>query len=109
NKKVIYFKKTTTSLPFMLLLMYMLTMKGEHIMVNVTRDFFIALSNSEFLNKNAKKYGFNLGAEQFVGGTDTESVLNTIKELNQQGISITVDNIREFDKNKYKYKDDKNK
>src|SRR5699024_1901085 len=80
----------------MLLLMYMLTMKGEHIMVNVTRDFFIALSNSEFLNKNAKKYGFNLGAEQFVGGTDTESVLNTVKELNAQGISCTVDNLGEF-------------
>lgn len=95
-KKVIYFKKTTTSSPFMLLLMYMLTMKGEHIMVNVTRDFFIALSNSEFLNKNAKKYGFSLGAEQFVGGTDMESVLNTVKELNAKGISCTVDNLGEF-------------
>src|SRR5699024_3490494 len=91
-----YFKKTTTSLPFMLLLMYMLTMKGEHIMVNVTRDFFIALSNSEFLNKNAKKYAFNLGAEQFVGVTDTKSVLNTDKELNAQPISCTVYNLPEI-------------
>src|SRR5699024_12589306 len=76
--------------------MYKLKMKGEHIIVNVIRDFFIALSNSEFLNKNANKYGFNLGAEQFVGGTDTESVLNTDKELNAQGISCTVDNLVEF-------------
>src|SRR5699024_11414106 len=43
-----------------------------------------------------KKYGFNLGAEQFVGGTDTESVLNTVKELNAKGISCTVYNLGEF-------------
>src|SRR5699024_6669565 len=80
----------------MLLLMYMLTMKEEHIMVNVKRDIFIALSNREFLNNNAKKYGFNLGAEQFVDGTDTESILNTVKELNAKEITCTVDNLGEY-------------
>ncbi|MBP3040841.1 proline dehydrogenase family protein [Bacillaceae bacterium Marseille-Q3522] len=65
-------------------------------MTNVTRDFFIALSNNKFLNENAKKWGFRLGAEKFVAGTNLESVTESIKQLNAHGISGTVDNLGEF-------------
>lgn len=65
-------------------------------MANLTRDFFIGLSNSEFLNKNAKKWGFRLGAEQFVAGTNVDQVLETVNRLNAKGISCTVDNLGEF-------------
>src|SRR5690625_2462019 len=65
-------------------------------MANLTRDFFIALSNNELLNKGAKKWGLRLGAEQFVAGVDIDSVVNTVKRLNGKGISCTVDNLGEF-------------
>lgn len=65
-------------------------------MANLTRDFFIGLSNNEFLNKSAKKWGFRLGAEQFVAGTNVDQVLQTVKRLNAKGISCTVDNLGEF-------------
>src|SRR5690625_7903767 len=70
-------------------------------MANLTRDFFIALSNNELLNKGAKKWGLRLGAEQFVAGVDIDSVVKSVKQLNSKGISCTVDNLGEFvtDKN----------
>lgn len=65
-------------------------------MANITRSFFIALSNNDLLNKSAQKWGFRLGSEQFVAGTDIESVLQSVKKLNAKGISATVDHLGEF-------------
>ncbi|AXI09776.1 proline dehydrogenase [Oceanobacillus zhaokaii] len=65
-------------------------------MANVTRDFFIGLSNNKFLNDQAKKWGFRLGAEKFVAGTNIDSVTNVVKELNNCGISCTIDNLGEY-------------
>ena len=65
-------------------------------MANLTRDFFIALSNSEFLNENARKWGFRLGAEKFVAGTDIYAAAKKVRELNQHGITVTLDNLGEF-------------
>ncbi|OZU90565.1 proline dehydrogenase [Virgibacillus indicus] len=65
-------------------------------MANLTRDLFIGLSNNKLLNTNAKKWGFRLGAEKFVAGTNIESVIEVVKELNSKGISATLDNLGEF-------------
>ncbi|TFJ94168.1 proline dehydrogenase family protein [Lentibacillus salicampi] len=65
-------------------------------MAKVTRDFFIGLSNNRFLNTQAKKWGFSLGADKFVAGTTVESVMKAVKQLNRQGISCTLDNLGEF-------------
>lgn len=65
-------------------------------MANITRDFFIALSNNKLLNTNAKKYGFRLGADKFVAGTNLSEAVDVIKELNAHGISTTLDNLGEF-------------
>lgn len=65
-------------------------------MANLTRDFFIALSNNKFLNENAKKWGFRLGAEKFVAGVDLPTAAEKIKVLNKRGISTTLDNLGEF-------------
>ncbi|MBP1969128.1 proline dehydrogenase [Virgibacillus natechei] len=65
-------------------------------MSNLTRDFFIGLSNNEYLNKTAKKWGFRLGADKFVAGTNIESVTNIVKELNSHGITCTLDRLGEF-------------
>ncbi|MGM9944438.1 MAG: proline dehydrogenase family protein [Lysinibacillus sp.] len=62
----------------------------------VLKDFFIALSENQILNSAAKKYGLKLGAQSVVAGTNIDEVIASIKELNQYGISCTVDNLGEF-------------
>ena len=70
--------------------------RGKTDMANLTKDFFISLSNNKLLNTNARKWGFRLGAEKFVAGTNMDSVVGTVKELNSRGISGTLDNLGEF-------------
>ncbi|GIO21689.1 proline dehydrogenase family protein [Oceanobacillus sp. J11TS1] len=65
-------------------------------MVNIARDFFIGLSNSDLLNKSAKKFGTRFGAERFVAGTAFDAVIPTIKELNQKQTTCTMDHLGEF-------------
>jgi len=60
------------------------------------RDLFIGLSQNQFLNSAAKKYGLKLGAQNVVAGTNIEETIQSIKELNAHGISCTVDNLGEF-------------
>lgn len=60
------------------------------------RDFFIQLSENQFLNTTAKKYGLKLGAQNVIAGTNIEEAINSIRELNAYGISCTVDNLGEF-------------
>ncbi len=62
----------------------------------VLRDFFIHLSENQFLNSAAQKYGLKLGAQSVVAGTNIPEMIESIKELNRQGISCTVDNLGEF-------------
>ncbi|WP_121639126.1 proline dehydrogenase family protein [Virgibacillus sp. Bac330] len=65
-------------------------------MVNMVRNFFIHLSNNVFLNKQAKKWGFFLGADKFIAGTTIQNVSKAVKQLNTTGISCTLDNLGEF-------------
>ena len=60
------------------------------------KDLFIGLSQNEFLNSAAKKYGLKLGAQNVVAGTNLDEAIQSIKELNAHGISCTVDNLGEF-------------
>ena len=60
------------------------------------KDLFIGLSQNQFLNNAAKKYGLKLGAQHVVAGTNVEETIQSIKELNAHGISCTVDNLGEF-------------
>lgn len=62
----------------------------------VLRDFFIHLSENQFLNSAAQKYGLKLGAQSVVAGTNIPEMIESIKELNRHGISCTVDNLGEF-------------
>lgn len=64
--------------------------------MGLTRDFFIALSKNQLLNSGAKKWGLKLGAGKMVAGTDIDSVMRSVKELNSEGISATIDNLGEF-------------
>ncbi|HWL13404.1 MAG TPA: proline dehydrogenase, partial [Ureibacillus sp.] len=60
------------------------------------RDFFISLSENQLLNSAAQKYGLKMGAQSVVAGTNISEVIQSMKELNAQGISCTVDNLGEF-------------
>lgn len=62
----------------------------------ILRDFFINLSENQLLNNVAQKYGLRLGAQSVVAGTNITEVIESIKELNANGISCTVDNLGEF-------------
>ncbi|WP_414047002.1 proline dehydrogenase family protein [Macrococcus equi] len=64
--------------------------------MGLSRDFFIALSENATLNEAAKKYGLALGANKVVAGTDIETTIESIRVLNAQNISATVDNLGEF-------------
>jgi proline dehydrogenase len=62
----------------------------------LVRDFFMGLSQNQLLNSAAKKYGLKLGAQNVVAGINFEETIESIKKLNAQGISCTVDNLGEF-------------
>ena len=64
--------------------------------MTLVRDFFIGLSQNQILNSAAKKYGLKLGAQHVVAGTNVDETIESIKKLNAQGISCTVDNLGEF-------------
>lgn len=64
--------------------------------MGLTRDFFISLSKNQLLNNGAKKWGLKLGASKVVAGTDIDSMMKSVKELNSNGISATIDNLGEF-------------
>src|SRR5699024_640557 len=65
-------------------------------MDNPVRDFFITLSENQMLNSAAKRWGLKLGAQRVVAGVTIDDTIKTIKKLNKQGISCTVDNLGEF-------------
>lgn len=64
--------------------------------MGVTKSFFIALSKNQPLNSAAKKWGLKLGAGKMVAGTDIKSMMHSVKELNANGISATIDSLGEF-------------
>ncbi|MEH7234543.1 proline dehydrogenase family protein [Bacillus sp. JJ1562] len=62
----------------------------------ITRDLFLFLSKSNVLNKFAQKRGSSFAAGKIIGGTDFQSSIRFIRELNKQGLSVTVDHLGEF-------------
>ena len=60
------------------------------------KDVFISLSENQFLNQAAQKYGLKMGASSIVAGTTIEEAIEGIRELNRRGISCTVDCLGEF-------------
>ncbi|MGE7184217.1 proline dehydrogenase family protein [Peribacillus sp. NPDC006672] len=54
------------------------------------------LSQNKILNSGAKRWGLKLGAQSVVAGTNIEEMVKSVKELNANGISATIDNLGEF-------------
>lgn len=60
------------------------------------RDVVIGLSENELLNASAQKYGLKFGAQSVVAGTTIDELIASIKKLNADGISATINNLGEF-------------
>lgn len=60
------------------------------------RDMLIRLSENDLLKSTAKKYGPKLGAQSVVAGTTIEETIASIKDLNAQNISCTIDSLGEY-------------
>jgi proline dehydrogenase len=65
-------------------------------MEQAMRDFFLFLSKNKAATKMAKKYGLRFGASRFVAGETIELATAVIKNLNKQGLCVTIDYLGEF-------------
>ena len=65
-------------------------------MEKLLRNSFMFLSRNKTLTKLAKKYGFQFGAARFVAGDTIGRATKVIKELNKQGLVVTLDHLGEF-------------
>ena len=59
-------------------------------MEQLMRNSFLFLSKNKALTKLAKKYGLRFGAGRFVAG-ETIELATAIKQLNKQGLCVTID------------------
>ena len=64
--------------------------------MGVFKNVFIAFSNNSYLNNAAKQVGPRLGANKVVAGNTIPQLIETIEYLNENKISVTVDNLGEF-------------
>lgn len=60
------------------------------------RNFFLFLSQNRTMNRAAKKWGLKFGAHRFVAGETINEAIGKVRELNQQGLSATMDHLGEF-------------
>lgn len=62
----------------------------------VTKNFFLYLSKSHLLNEMARKRGGRFASGKIIAGTDFQSSIPVIRELNRNGLMTTVDHLGEF-------------
>lgn len=65
-------------------------------MEQLSRNFFLFMAKNKWLNRMAKKYGLKFGASRFVAGNQLEGALEVIKDLNIQGMLVTIDHLGEY-------------
>ncbi|UAC49811.1 proline dehydrogenase [Bacillus aquiflavi] len=62
----------------------------------ISKNFFLRISESKFLNKAARKWGLKFGAGQVVAGETIDSAIKKVRELNDKGLVCTLDHLGEF-------------
>lgn len=65
-------------------------------MEQAMRNFFLFLSKNKAMTKLAKKYGLRFGASRFVAGETIEKTIEVIRNLNAEGLAVTIDYLGEF-------------
>ncbi|WP_147804449.1 proline dehydrogenase family protein [Alkalicoccus halolimnae] len=66
----------------------------------ITRNFFLFLARNDFVKNRASKWGPKLGAKSVIAGETIEEAMETARQLNEKGLSATVDHLGEFVYNK---------
>ncbi|WP_163527105.1 proline dehydrogenase family protein [Halobacillus ihumii] len=62
----------------------------------ISKNFFLYLSNNKVLDRLAKRFGTRFGADKIVGGETFSQAIPLIKQLNHDGLHVTVDHLGEF-------------
>ncbi|OLS40083.1 proline dehydrogenase family protein [Bacillus sp. MRMR6] len=62
----------------------------------ISKNFFLAVSQSKPLNKAARRWGLKFGASQVVAGETIETAIAVVKTLNKEGLAATLDHLGEF-------------
>ena len=62
----------------------------------VSRNLFMYASKNKAMNKAAKRWGLKLGASQVVAGRTIQSAMHKVRELNEIGLTCTLDHLGEF-------------
>ncbi|WP_101844173.1 proline dehydrogenase family protein [Halobacillus sp. Marseille-P3879] len=62
----------------------------------ISKNFFLYLSNNKVLDRFAKRFGTSFGADKIVGGETFSQAIPIIKQLNHDGLQVTVDHLGEF-------------
>ncbi|MBU9710420.1 proline dehydrogenase family protein [Bacillus tamaricis] len=63
----------------------------------ITRNFFLFLSQNKFVKNRAMKWGPKFGTvRQVIAGETIADAVETVKKLNETGLSCTVDHLGEF-------------
>lgn len=70
--------------------------RGVVILEAISKNFFLYLSNNKVLDRLAKRFGSNFGADKIVGGETISQAVPIIQQLNHDGLEVTVDHLGEF-------------
>ncbi|MFQ3544699.1 proline dehydrogenase [Halobacillus rhizosphaerae] len=62
----------------------------------ISKNFFLYLSNNSTFDRLAKRFGSKFGADRIVGGETFPMAIPLIKQLNHEGLAVTVDHLGEF-------------
>ncbi|WDL98043.1 proline dehydrogenase [Alicyclobacillus sp. ALC3] len=65
-------------------------------MEQMMRSVLLSLAKNKSANRLAKRYGLHLGAQRFVAGETIDSAIATVRQLNSDGITATLDHLGEF-------------
>ncbi len=68
--------------------------RGERKMI--TRNFFLFLAKNDFIKNKATKWGPKFGAKSVIAGESLQEAMDTVRKLNEKGLSATVDHLGEF-------------
>lgn len=55
------------------------------------RSLVLSVAGNRFVTRTVSKYGMKLGAKRFVAGESKEQALETVKEMNEAGLVVTLD------------------
>ncbi|MGD9678970.1 MAG: proline dehydrogenase family protein [Vulcanibacillus sp.] len=62
---------------------------------NLGRKIILGVADNKTVTNFVTKYGMNLGAKRFIAGESLENSIDVIKNLNNEGLLVTIDHVGE--------------